>query len=109
MVNNNLFIFLCAKITIYLAKIASDYNKPNATTVVTNSGLEEFFFDLKLSKIPGIGKKSARRMLELGYTTCGQLFNMNLIEMQLAVGGVADFLFCLLRPIRSGCWIVAGF
>lgn len=41
-----------------LAKIASDYRKPNGITVITLDGIAAFLSPLDITKIPGIGKKS---------------------------------------------------
>ncbi len=79
--------------TKIIAKMASDYNKPNAVTAVKLSGLEAFFYNLKLSKIPGIGKVMFSKLQSNGFTKCGQLFNMDLKQMRLNVGSIADFLY----------------
>ena len=41
-----------------IAKIASDYNKPNGITIVKPENMIEFLKDLDITRIPGIGKKS---------------------------------------------------
>ncbi|MCY3412636.1 MAG: DNA polymerase IV [Candidatus Heimdallarchaeota archaeon] len=79
--------------TKIIAKIASDFNKPNAVTVVTPTGYEEFFHGLKISIIPGIGKVAFKRFEALGYTTCGQLYQMDRHQLKLAVGSAGDFLY----------------
>ncbi|MCL2141502.1 MAG: DNA polymerase IV [Methanimicrococcus sp.] len=40
------------------AKIASGYEKPNGLTVVYPENLTQFLFPMKVSKIPGVGKKT---------------------------------------------------
>lgn len=54
-----------------VAKIASDYNKPNGVTVVHN--MKEFLEPLGVEKIPGIGKKSKYAYYRLGINTIGDL------------------------------------
>ncbi|NYT16438.1 MAG: DNA polymerase IV [Methanomicrobiales archaeon] len=56
-----------------LAKIASDHSKPDGLLVVTPEGAASFLAPLPVEKIPGIGKKSARALHEMGIFTIGQL------------------------------------
>lgn len=50
----------------FLAKIASDYNKPNGLTVITPQKAEKFLEKLPIEKFFGVGKVTAQRMHELG-------------------------------------------
>lgn len=54
----------------FLAKIASDLNKPNGQYVITPSEVPQFLRTLPLSKIPGVGKVSAAKLEKLGLRTC---------------------------------------
>ncbi|NRA20471.1 MAG: DNA polymerase IV [Oceanospirillaceae bacterium] len=54
----------------FLAKIASDWNKPNGLKVVTPDGIASFVEHLPVNKIPGVGKKTAEKMRLLGIETC---------------------------------------
>lgn len=56
-----------------VAKIASDYKKPNGITVVEPQRVQKFLASLPVRKIPGIGKKSEAELLELGIRTVGDL------------------------------------
>ena len=47
----------------FLAKIASDMNKPNGQFVIQPHEVEQFVKTLPLKKIPGVGKKTAERLL----------------------------------------------
>ncbi|TGC09783.1 DNA polymerase IV [Methanolobus halotolerans] len=60
-----------------LAKIASDFNKPDGLTVVRPDEVEDFLFPLPVSKIPGIGKKTSPVLEEMGIETIGQLATMD--------------------------------
>jgi hypothetical protein len=42
-----------------VAKIASDYKKPDGLTVVEPSGVKEFLYPQPVRKIPGVGKKKS--------------------------------------------------
>lgn len=50
----------------FVAKIASDYNKPNGQKTVTQEEVLDFLAPLKIQKFYGIGKVTAQRMRDLG-------------------------------------------
>ena len=56
-----------------VAKIASDFNKPDGLTVVEPEDVKAFLVPLQVRKIPGIGKKSESELFELGIRTIGDL------------------------------------
>lgn len=58
-----------------IAKIASDFDKPDGLTVVRPENVQDFLFPLHISKIPGIGKKTQPILKEMGIETVGQLAN----------------------------------
>ncbi|PQL93318.1 DNA polymerase IV [Apibacter adventoris] len=53
----------------FLAKIASDYNKPNGLFIITPQKSEKFIEKLTIEKFFGIGKKTAEKMHRLGINT----------------------------------------
>ena len=53
----------------FLAKTASDMNKPCGLTVIRPEEVEDFLYDLPIHKFRGIGKKTAPRMLDEGINT----------------------------------------
>ncbi len=65
----------------FLAKIASDFNKPNGQFVITPDQIPEFIRQLPLSKIPGVGKVTAKRLEELGLNTCEDVQRYDLAEL----------------------------
>lgn len=65
----------------FLAKIASDLNKPNGQYVITPDQVLPFLHDLPLSKIPGVGKVTAKRLQELGLITCSDVQNYSQAEL----------------------------
>lgn len=56
-----------------LAKIATDFQKPNGLTVLKPNMVEEFMKSLPLGKIPFVGPKSLVRLNRLGWNTCGDV------------------------------------
>jgi DNA polymerase-4 len=53
----------------FVAKVASDYNKPNGQKTVNPEEVEEFLEKLDIRKFYGIGKVTADRMYHLGIFT----------------------------------------
>jgi len=68
----------------FLAKIASDYQKPQGLTVILPDNAQEFLFELPIEKFYGIGKKTIPLMHELGVYTGKDLYQipeMTLIDL----------------------------
>lgn len=54
----------------FLAKIASDWKKPNGFFVIKPQEIENFVKDLPVKFIPGVGKKGLQNLESLGIKTC---------------------------------------
>ncbi len=57
----------------FLAKIASDWEKPDGLFVVRPEDVAGFVRDLPVEKLFGVGRVTAARLHELGVATCGDL------------------------------------
>ncbi|TCB52046.1 DNA polymerase IV [Acinetobacter sp. ANC 4779] len=57
----------------FLAKIASDWNKPNGIWVIKPSQVQNFIQHLPLKKIPGVGKVTQEKLKNLQLETLGDL------------------------------------
>lgn len=57
----------------FLAKIASDWEKPNGQTVILPCEVSDFVKALPLKKIPGVGQVTLRKMNRLGLESCADL------------------------------------
>jgi DNA polymerase-4 len=57
----------------FLAKVASDWNKPDGLFVITPDAIDDFVRDLPVKRIHGVGKVTATRLHALGIQTCGDL------------------------------------
>ncbi len=69
-----------------LAKIASDYNKPNGITIVKSDDFKEFLKDLDITRIPGIGKKTKVYYYKKGIRKIGDILNTPLKKMRSKFG-----------------------
>lgn len=50
----------------FLAKIASDFHKPDGLTIIEDADVEDFLRALPARKIPGVGKRTAEELRNLG-------------------------------------------
>ncbi|GAA0520878.1 DNA polymerase IV [Tatumella terrea] len=57
----------------FLAKIASDLNKPDGQYVITPAEMDNFVHRLALEKIPGVGQVSARKLADMGLKSCADV------------------------------------
>jgi DNA polymerase IV (DinB-like DNA polymerase) len=65
-----------------LAKIASDYNKPDGLTVLTPSNYITMLSKVSIKAIPGIGKKTVHFYTDRELNTIGDLYNKSLEEIK---------------------------
>ncbi|WP_047679765.1 MULTISPECIES: DNA polymerase IV [Xenorhabdus] len=92
----------------FLAKIASDINKPNGQYVIAPEQVEEFVKSLPLHKIPGVGKVTANRLSGIGLETCVDVQRYDKLELIKKLGkfGLALWQRChgiderLIKPER---------
>lgn len=57
----------------FLAKVASDWNKPDGTFTISPEQVPSFVSTLAVSKINGVGKVTAQKLRDMGVETCGDL------------------------------------
>ncbi|MBI3250971.1 MAG: DNA polymerase IV [Candidatus Andersenbacteria bacterium] len=60
-----------------VAKIASDFDKPDGFTIVDESAVEQFLAPLPVRAIPGIGPKTEERLKEIGVATIKDLYRQS--------------------------------
>lgn len=83
----------------FLAKIASDWNKPNGQFVVTPDEIDDFVRDLSVKKIYGVGKVTAKKMNSMGLHTCSDLQQLDQKQLQHRFGSFGQTLHALCRGI----------
>jgi DNA polymerase-4 len=57
----------------FVAKVASDWQKPDGLTVVTPQDVDQFVADLPVAKIPGVGRVTEEKLLRHGFRRCEDL------------------------------------
>ena len=61
--------------TRFLAKMASDYQKPMGLTIIHKRDIANIIFPLKVESMFGVGKKTAPRLKSVGIKTIGDLYH----------------------------------
>jgi len=69
-----------------IAKIASDFKKPDGLTVVPPEKIEEFLEQLKIRTIPGIGKKTEERFTQMNFETINDLKKLDVFTLNNEFG-----------------------
>jgi DNA polymerase-4 len=82
-----------------IAKIASDWEKPDGQFEVTPEEIDGFMRDLPVRKIWGVGSKTAEKLASVGAGTCGQLQQVSLAELTARFGKFGAALYELCRGI----------
>ena len=77
----------------FLAKIASDWKKPNGQFVIRPQDVKQFVAELPVEKIFGVGKVTAQKMHELGLKTCGDIQQRTVFELHHWFGSRAQELY----------------
>ncbi|NUN05562.1 MAG: DNA polymerase IV [Bdellovibrio sp.] len=81
----------------FLAKIASDWKKPNGQFVVRPQDVASFVKDLPVEKIFGVGKVTAQKMHDLGLFTCGDIQKYSVAELHAWFGSRSQELYDFAR------------
>lgn len=83
----------------FLAKIASDWRKPDGLFVIKPHQVESFLPGLDVRKLPGVGAATETRLRELGIHTCADMRTRELIELERWFGKFGKRLWELCRGI----------
>lgn len=85
----------------FVAKVASDYNKPNGQKTVNPDEVEPFLEALDIRKFYGIGKVTAERMYQLGIYTGKDLKNRSLAFLEQHFGKSGTHYYYIVRGIHN--------
>ncbi len=83
----------------FLAKIASDWRKPDGLFVIQPEDLDTFLPPLPIGRIPGVGKVTEKRLATLGIKTVGDLRSLELNILEDHFGRYGQRLYELTRGI----------
>jgi DNA polymerase IV len=83
----------------FVAKIASDWNKPDGLFLVRPGEIDDFVAALPVKKLFGVGKVTAAKLNKLGAQTCADLRSWTMLELQHHFGSFGVRLHDLCRGI----------
>jgi DNA polymerase-4 len=85
----------------FVAKIASDYNKPNGQKTVNPNEVISFLEELPIRKFYGVGKVTTEKMYQLGVFTGLELKSKSLEFLEKHFGKAGNFYFNVVRGIHN--------
>ncbi len=85
----------------FLAKIASDWRKPNGLFVIQPAEVEDFLRPLPVGRIPGVGKVTEEKLRKLGLRLVGEVRARTLEELSTHFGRYGQRLYELARGIDN--------
>ena len=83
----------------FLAKIASDWKKPDGQFEIGLEEVEAFMLELPVEKIWGVGKRTAEKLHRMNLKICGDIQQRTLVELDQAFGKFGQQLYELCRGI----------
>jgi len=102
-IHNEIGLTASAGISInkFVAKIASDYNKPNGQRTVNPEDVLEFLENLDIRKFHGIGKVTAEKMYQLGIFTGKDLKEKSLEYLDTHFGKSGRYYYHVVRGLHN--------
>ncbi len=85
----------------FVAKIASDYNKPNGQKTVTPDEVIPFLEELPIRKFYGVGKVTTEKMYQLGIFTGLDLKSKSVEFLEKHFGKSGNFYYNVVRGIHN--------
>ena len=85
----------------FLAKVASDFNKPNGQKTISPEEVLPFLEALDIRKFHGIGKVTADKMYKLGIYTGADLKTRSLEELAEKFGKSGSYYYYVVRGIHT--------
>jgi DNA polymerase IV (DinB-like DNA polymerase) len=85
-----------------VAKIGSDFNKPDGLTVVREDDVKEFLAPLRVNKLLWVGRKTERKLNSMGIKTIGDLANYDASILVEKLGVAGTQLYLSAQGIDSG-------
>lgn len=87
--------------TKYLAKIASDMNKPDGLYVINEGEEQNFMLNLPLKKVWGVGDKTYNALINSGLKTTRDIYERSLEALTFMYGNnTGNFLYNVVRGIE---------
>jgi DNA polymerase-4 len=83
----------------FLAKLASDWKKPDGLFVIQPDEMDAFLLPLPVGRLPGVGKVNEEKLVKLGIKTVGELRSLEQRRLEQEFGRYGMRLYELARGI----------
>lgn len=83
----------------FLAKVASDWRKPDGLWVITPAEVDDFVAALTIDKLSGVGKVTAEKLQKKGILNCRDLQRYDLSQLRNEWGKLGERFYSLCRGI----------
>jgi DNA polymerase-4 len=85
----------------FLAKLASDFDKPDGLTVIKKENIKEFMADLDIKKIWGVGQIFSEKLADIGIYKVKDIWPYSLNELKNKYGRAGIKLYYLSRGLDN--------
>lgn len=85
----------------FLAKLASDFDKPDGLTVIKHQNIKDFMADLDINKIWGVGQIFAENLAKIGVYKVKDIWQYSLNELKNKYGKAGIKLYYLSRGLDN--------
>src|SRR5947209_3184790 len=86
----------------FLAKLASDWRKPDGLFVIQPDDVDAFLLPLPVGRLPGVGKVTSEKLAKRGIQTVGDLREIELTALEADFGSYGARLYELSRGVDRG-------
>jgi DNA polymerase-4 len=83
----------------FLAKLASDWKKPDGLFVIQPEEIDAFLLPLPVGRLPGVGKVTEDKLAKIGIKTVGELRRLKVAKLEEEFGRYGVRLYELARGI----------
>jgi len=83
----------------FLAKLASDLEKPDGLVLVDSEHVQEFLHALPIARLWGAGRVTLQKFTELGVATFGDACRLSAAELRSHFGEVGEHFYSLVRGV----------
>lgn len=83
----------------FLAKLASDWNKPSGLKVITKEMMPDILLPLPVGKVAGVGRQTERKLHNMGIYTVEELMDISLDTLLYHFGKMGQIIYDRIRGI----------
>lgn len=84
----------------YLAKVATNLQKPDGLIVITSDNIRNMLSSIKLKDLPGVGYSTYQRLISYGVDSVEKLYKLNAQQLKLIWGNIwGEKVYYLIRGI----------